>query len=126
PAGLPTDLATPAVTAKSQGPTGTHVISPTPSAGLSPQAQTSGPLAVGTVLNGRHRITQEVGKGAFGRVYRAEDMLDAATPPLAIKELQDEPCAARAGKQEAARWFRREVSTLPRLEHPSIPSVHAY
>src|SRR2546421_3214669 len=65
PAGLPTDLATPAVTAKSQGPTGTHVISPTPSAGLSPQAQTSGPLAVGTVLNGRYRITQELGKGAF-------------------------------------------------------------
>ena len=124
PAGVPTSPATPA--AKSQGPTGTHVISPTPSAGPSPQAKTSGPLAVGTVLNGRYRITQELGKGAFGRVYRAEDMLDAASPQLAIKELQDDPCAARADKQEAVRWFRREVSTLLRLEHPSIPNVHAY
>jgi serine/threonine-protein kinase len=81
---------------------------------------------VGTVLNGRYRITQELGRGAFGRVYRAEDMLDAASPPLAIKELQDDPFTTRADKQEAVRWFRREVSTLLRLEHPSIPKVHAH
>ena len=126
PAGVLRSAATPAATAKSQGPTGTQVFSPTPSAGLSPQGRTSGPLAVGTVLNGRYHITQELGRGAFGRVYRAEDMLDAASPPLAIKELQDDPVTTRADQQEAVRWFRREVSTLLRLEHPSIPKVHAH
>jgi hypothetical protein len=125
PAGVPTNPAPPA-TAKSQGPTGTQFISPPPSDGLSPQAKTSGPLAVGTVLNGRYRITQELGRGAFGRVYRAEDMLDPTSPPLAIKELQTDPFTARADQQEAVRWFRREVSTLLRLEHPSIPKVHAH
>jgi hypothetical protein len=126
PAGVLTSPVTPAATAKRQDPTGTQVISPTPSADLSPQGKTTGPLAVGTVLNGRYRIAQELGRGAFGRVYRAEDMLDAASPPLAIKELQDDPFTTCADKQEAVRWFRREVSTLLRLEHPSIPKVHAH
>ena len=126
PAGVPPSPATPAATAKSQGPTGTQIISPTPSAGLSPQAKTSGPLAVGTVLNGRYRITQALGRGAFGRVYRADDMLDTTSPPLAIKELQTDPFTTRADQQEPVRWFRREVSTLLRLEHPSIPKVHAH
>src|SRR5918912_427368 len=126
PAGIPTSPATPAATAMSEGPTGTQISSPTPSAGLSPQAKTSGPLTVGTVLNGRYRITQALGRGAFGRVYRAEDMLDTTSPPLAIKELQDDPFTTRDDQQEAVRWFRREVSTLLRLEHPSIPKVHAH
>jgi serine/threonine-protein kinase len=81
---------------------------------------------VGTLLNGRYRIAQHLGSGAFGRVYRAEDILDVASPPLAIKELLDHPFTTGADQQEAVRWFRREVSTLLRLEHPSIPKVHAH
>jgi serine/threonine-protein kinase len=77
-------------------------------------------------LNGRYRIAQELGRGAFGRVYRAEDILDATSPPLAIKELRDDLFATRADELEAVRWFRWEVSTLLRLEHPSIPKVHAH
>jgi hypothetical protein len=126
PAGVLTSPATPAATAKSQDPTGTQVLSPTPSAGPSPLEKTTGPLVVGTVLNGRYRIVQQLGAGAFGRVYRAEDMLDATSPPLAIKELLDDPFTTLADKREAVRWFRREVSTLLSLEHPSILKVHAY
>src|SRR5205085_7527432 len=85
-----------------------------------------GPLAVGTVLNGRYRIAQELGRGGFSRVYRAEDILDPTSPPLAIKVILDDPFTTRADKREAVRWFRREVSTLLRLEHPSIPKVHAH
>ena len=81
---------------------------------------------MGTVLNGRYRITQELGRGGFSRVYRAEDILDPTSPPLAIKEFLDDPFRTDADKQEAVRSFRREVSTLLRLEHPSIPKVHAY
>src|SRR5205807_8855485 len=104
--------------APGQGPTGTQVFSPTASAGPSPQGKTTGPLAVGAVLNGRYRIAQHLGAGAFGRVYRAEDILDAASPPLAIKELLDHPFRTLADKRKSVRWFRREVSTLLRLDHP--------
>jgi hypothetical protein len=126
PAGVLTNPATSAALAKSQGPAGTHGISPTPSAGPAPHGKTSGPLAVGTVLNGRYRIAQELGRGGFSRVYRAEDILDPTSPPLAIKIILDNPFTTRAHKREAVRWFRREVSTLLTLEHPSIPKVHAH
>src|SRR5207248_1875555 len=81
---------------------------------------------VGTVLNGRYRVLKELGAGAFGRVYRAEDILDAASPPLAIKELLNAQFKTLADKQEAVRCFQREVSTLLNLEHPSIPKVHTF
>jgi uncharacterized membrane protein (DUF485 family) len=126
PAGVLTSPATASATAKSQDPTGPQVFSPAPSADPSPHGTTTGPLAVGTVLNGRYRIVQHLGAGGFGRVYRAEDMLDATSPPLAIKELLGDPFTTRADKREAVRWFRREVSTLLSLEHPSILKVHAY
>src|SRR2546423_801445 len=47
--------ATSAAPAKSQGPAGTHGISPTRSADPLPEGETTGPLAVGMVLNGRYR-----------------------------------------------------------------------
>jgi hypothetical protein len=126
PAGVLTSPATPAATATSQDPTGPQVFSPPPTADSSPHGKSTGPLAVGTVLNGRYRIAQHLGAGAFGRVYRAEDMLDATSPPLAIKELLDDQFTTFADKREAVRWFRREVSTLLSLEHPSILKVHAH
>ena len=92
----------------------------------SPHGKTSGPLAVGTVLNDRYRIAQHLGGGASSRVYRAEDMLDPTSPALAIKEFLDDPFRTGADQQEAVRWFRREVSTLLSLDHPSIPKVHAH
>src|SRR2546430_2251829 len=64
--------------ASGQGPMGTKVFSPAASAGPSRHG-TTGLLVVGTVLNGRYRIAQHLGAGAFGRVYRAEDILDATS-----------------------------------------------
>jgi hypothetical protein len=111
--------------APGQGPTGTQVFSPAASAAPSRHG-TTGPLAVGAVLNGRYRISQHLGAGAFGRVYRAEDILDATRPSLAIKELLDDPFKTLADQQEAVRWCRREVSILLRLDHPSFPKIHAH
>lgn len=49
------------------------------------------PLLPGTLLQGRYRIESVLGIGAFGRVYRAEDVQDTTAPALAIKELLDPP-----------------------------------
>jgi serine/threonine protein kinase len=86
----------------------------------------SGPITVGTVLIGRYRLTQELGRSAFGRVYRAENILDPTGPPLAIKIVVDDPLTTDAQKKEAASWFRETVSTLLRLDHPNIPKCHAH
>lgn len=84
------------------------------------------PLAPGTVLQGRYRIERVLGEGAFGRVYLATDMQDAAGPFLAIKELLDWQFASASDKHEAITWFKREVSTLLTLEHPGIPTIYGY
>src|SRR5439155_25957996 len=101
---------------------------PTPSAGPSPEGETTGPVAVGMVLNGRHRIVKVLASGAFSRVYRAEDILSPTSPPLAIKVVLDDPLRTRtrAHKRKAVRWFRREVAILLEIQHPSIPTVHAH
>jgi serine/threonine protein kinase len=59
-------------------------------------------------------------------VYLAEDVHDPQSPPVAIKELLDAPFTSPHDKQEAVTWFKREVSILLSLEHPSIPMIHGY
>ena len=108
-AGVLTNPATPAATARSQDPTGPQVFSPPPSADPSPHGTTTGLLAVGTVLNGRYRIAQHLDAGSFGRVYCAADMLDATSPPLASKELLDDQFMTRADSAE--REARRQGQT---------------
>ena len=75
-------------------------------------------LAPAARVLGRYSIVETVGGGAFGRVYRARDESGGT---VALKELSprsDDPALA-------ARLFRREVATLLRLDHPTIPAVHA-
>jgi serine/threonine protein kinase len=67
-----------------------------------------------------------LGQGAFGRVYRAEDTGDPQRPLRAVKELLDYQFTTPEEKEEAVRWFKREVGTLLQLSHPSIPAIHAY
>ena len=50
----------------------------------SPHGKTTGPGAAGTVLYGHYRIAQHLGASAFSWEYRAEDVLDPISPPLAI------------------------------------------
>lgn len=89
-------------------------------------AATTGPLPNGTLLNGRYRIEMLLGQGAFGRVYKAIDTGDPTSPPLAIKELLDTQFTSPEAKREAISWFKREVSTLLSLDHPSIPAIYGY
>ncbi len=64
-----------------------------------------------SVLNGRYRLGEPVGRGGMGVVYRALDT--KLERPVAVKLLSE------AGATNRER-FSREVGTLARLAHPNL------
>ncbi|RLC72914.1 MAG: serine/threonine protein kinase [Chloroflexi bacterium] len=80
------------------------------------------PLSIGTVLRDRYKIVERVGQGGMGAVYRAED-LRLEGRQCAVKEVIPEPGASPAALEQAQEQFRREASTLARLDHPNLPKV---
>ncbi len=74
-------------------------------------------LERGSLLNGRYRITDILGQGGMGAVYRAVD--ENIDKEVAVKEnLYLSP--------EYTRQFRREAVILASLQHPSLPRVSDY
>jgi len=79
-------------------------------------------LEPGTVLRGRYRINAVVGQGGMGAVYRADDLrLEGRI--CAIKEVRPDPDATPEALAQSREQFRREASTLARLDHPNLPKV---
>ena len=79
-------------------------------------------LAPGTVLRGRYKIIAPVGQGGMGAVYRADDLrLEGRVS--AIKEVYPDANATPEALAQAREQFRREASTLARLDHPNLPKV---
>jgi len=79
-------------------------------------------LEPGTVLRGRYKIIAPVGRGGMGAVYRAEDLrLEGRI--CAVKEVRPDPDATPAVLIQSREQFRREASTLARLDHPNLPKV---
>ena len=67
-----------------------------------------------------YRITEMLGKGGMGVVYRAHDERlerDVALKVLPAGLLADEPARKR---------FRKEALTLSKLNHPNIATVHDF
>ncbi len=81
------------------------------------------PLSPGDILNGHYRVEAEIGRGAYGRVYRARDTrLDR---PVAIKELAkgvDE--VGSSIFSDYVRRFEREARVQAGFNHPNI--IHVY
>lgn len=73
--------------------------------------------AVGTLLNGRYRLEEQVGIGGMSRVYRALDTL--LERHVAIKTLNREVAA----DSEQVERFRREARAVAQLSHPHIVHV---
>src|SRR5271166_3107079 len=76
-------------------------------------------LTPGQIL-GHFRLTEEIGAGGMGIVYRAWDMRlerDVAVKVLNAKTLSDSSSRTR---------FRREALILSRLNHPNIESVYDF
>ncbi len=93
-----------------------------PTTGASSGRRTTGGLVIGSVLSGRYRIVQLVGKGGFGAVYKALDERFQGQRVVAIKELSDSQVSPNE-KAQALQDFRREANLLVPLSHPNLPNV---
>ena len=62
-------------------------------------------------LAGRYVLGRELGRGASATVYCAEDVRHGRQ--VALKVLHNE-----LGAAIAFNWFRREIATSARLQHP--------
>ncbi len=80
------------------------------------------PLQNGTILRNRYRLTNIVGQGGMGSVYRAED-LRLPGRLCAIKEVQPDPTASAEDKTQMQAQFLQEASILAQLDHPNLPKV---
>lgn len=76
-------------------------------------------LAPGQIL-GQYRITQKIGEGGMGAVYKADQPSIPRT--VVIKVLG----AAFAESADARDRFRRELDMITRLEHPHILPVYDF
>jgi serine/threonine protein kinase len=79
----------------------------------------------GTILRERYRLTNIVGKGGMGNVYRAED-LRLPGRLCAIKEVRPDPQANPESREQAREQFLQEASILAQLDHPNLPKVSDY
>jgi hypothetical protein len=71
---------------------------------------------------GHHRIIQEIGRGAMGRVWLAHD--DVIKRNVAVKELILPETISPEEKQEAIDRFRREAQAAGSLSHPNIVTIY--
>lgn len=81
------------------------------------------PIPLGTVLQNRYRLGQELGQGGFGRTYLAED-LGRFNEKCVIKEfvpVQGE----EQFSEKATQLFQREAAILYQIKHPQIPQFRA-
>jgi serine/threonine protein kinase len=79
-------------------------------------------LEPGTLLVDRYAISNRVGGGGMGSVYRARDKR-LADRLCAVKEMI-ELFADENQRAKAVDDFRREAAVLARLKHPSIPTIY--
>ncbi|MEU1504416.1 serine/threonine-protein kinase [Kitasatospora sp. NPDC005748] len=74
----------------------------------------------GTVLGGRYTLTERIGGGGMGSVWRADD--EVLARQVAVKILH--PGLVEDGA--FVKRFRREAQLLAALKHPGIVDVHDY
>ncbi|MEZ4247754.1 MAG: protein kinase [Polyangiales bacterium] len=78
---------------------------------------------VGSVVQGKYRITDVLGAGGMGRIYRAEQM--PLGRPVALKVLHQE-LDAKKDKGDFQKRFLLEAATCAKLTHPNIVVVYDY
>ena len=71
---------------------------------------------------GRYRLERELGRGAMGTVYLAED--PTIGRQVAIKTLPLQDFYADGEQEQVAQRFLQEAEAAGRLAHPNIVSIH--
>lgn len=99
----------------------THLIS---SQKQSVSAVTTQHLPTKPLLKGRYNISQQIGKGGFGAVYKAVDT-QIGNRIVAVKEMNHDHLSPQESA-EASEHFQQEVFLLARLKHPNLPSIYDY
>src|SRR5690348_8804502 len=74
------------------------------------------------VLQERYVLTEKLGQGGMGAVYRASDRR-LSTAQWAIKELSDAALNTSSERLQARTLFRHEAELLAGLSHPNLPRV---
>ncbi|MBL8085866.1 MAG: protein kinase, partial [Candidatus Obscuribacter sp.] len=73
---------------------------------------------LGTILNDRYRVLEEVGRGGMSIVYRGlHEMMDRT---VAIKMLQ----AQHVTDQLSIKRFQQEAQAASHLQHPHVITVY--
>ncbi len=79
--------------------------------------QDESPLQLDEVIDGTYRLVEEVGRGGFGAVYRAEHL--KLRKSFAIKVLHPK----HASNDKVLVRFENEARAISRLEHPNVVQV---
>ena len=72
---------------------------------------------IGTLINGRYRLDEQVGSGGMSTVYRAFD--ETLQRTVAIKLMH----RSLSGDPQQLERFRREARAAARLSHPHVVTV---
>ena len=79
-------------------------------------------LPANHLLRLRYRVLTKIGRGGFGAVYKAVDLL-FGNRMVAIKEMSQENLTAPE-LLEATNTFKHEAMLLANLRHPHLPHIH--
>jgi tRNA A-37 threonylcarbamoyl transferase component Bud32 len=78
--------------------------------------------SAGLLLAGRYRLTESIGRGGMGRVWRAQDELLHRT--VAVKELTAGLYVSEADRTVLHARTQKEARAAARISHPNVVTVH--
>ncbi|MFF4742884.1 protein kinase [Streptomyces chengbuensis] len=82
----------------------------------------SASTAAGLLLAGRYRLTESIGRGGMGKVWRAQDEVLHRT--VAVKELTAGLYVSEADRTVLHARTQKEARAAARISHPNVVTVH--